>query len=747
MAACSQNLGPRFLHPATLPPRVLNPSASSEKDPGKTYDAQKSRNEKLTLWNKLVQYAGGDSIGLAGMYKQRLDGDTSAKNPFYNPDGAGVRNLDFQSGFWEFLNSVNLAFLTKAGELGKRFLGPDNYTAFINSPEQRQYQNMWGDYLFAAGNGTRLIGGFIFAELFKTPEIRHKERLAKLQKLLEDCQKFNPDLVPLLEEYADAYAKNRDRLVSYDEVYDKVYDEYTNICSDDNQEIRPPVYAYLGVRILKRALKTKARATVNNLNRDLIAPYQAAMQYRQHLRVSATMAAARAPLHLEFSPVQKIKMGAQILKSKIETLKTMPAALRARRAQRLQEPQNYLKSPDDLARWKGLGDRLAQVSSHREMIPVYLDKIKLGAFLMTASQNIEETLANGSSYQLKQKNIEKANKVVAPLVNTHLGPFFALPMMGWAHVAIILATISTVKSNLPKSLKLLNNPKQMHMLKEMLSNMGFYVGFGIQSSYALWLGAMALGTWMLSDGNVEFSHVYDQLLQAKSRLPAAFEYSALFFMVAPQVLSLELETRFLKNAMIESHSSEEKSKMSLKIATLTEQLHAAQDAQKSALNEEEKLFAAQKTKDLSEEIKRVKQAPFYRMAFHGIGTTGALASFTSALYMANTTFSPLATGLTALTAIFSVIQMLVKNKGQFDSVSTNGNGIIKLLLGLPLVLTIGPLKLLHAIMPAPIQKQIEKYIHQPFQKYVQFPLEKKAADLLGKLVNFLLPPTATPNVA
>ena len=89
------------------PPAIPNP-VDEKIAAGKKYDADKQRNETLTMWNKFVQYTCGDSISLAGMYKQRLDGDDSATNPFYNPEGVGIHHLDGHSGVWGFLNFINL---------------------------------------------------------------------------------------------------------------------------------------------------------------------------------------------------------------------------------------------------------------------------------------------------------------------------------------------------------------------------------------------------------------------------------------------------------------------------------------------------------------------------------------------------------------------------------------------------------------------------------------------------------------
>jgi hypothetical protein len=130
--------------------------------------------------------------------------------------------------------------------------------------------------------------------------------------------------------------------------------------------------------------------------------------------------------------------------------------------------------------------------------------------------------------------------------------------------------------------------------------------------------------------------VYDELIQAKQRLPLAIEWSARVLMMAPQLIAIELETKFLNNAL------KQKKKEKNNINT---------------------------------------QKPINKIIrFHTIGVVIAFSYLVSAFYMANTMLIPLATAFTIVSAVLSFVQMQLKNGSDMENISTEGRGLITGLL-------------------------------------------------------------------
>lgn len=608
----------RLLSPAL---RFVRPQSAVSKpqtpDESKRYDNKKERNEKLTIWNKFVQFGICDIGTMIGTYKQRLDGDDSRQNPFYNPQAA---TLAPDSGL---LTSLQHYLLMAGGMIGNWFSLDVDYATFINDPALRAEQNRSGDYWSSAGNGSRYLSGVIFARLFDDKEILFKNFIAKAQKL-------RPELVPLLEEYASASlatkTKGRD-------VFFKAAMDYT---------------WSLRLVSLQHFLRNK-----------LFRPAES-------LLINSIKIARGETAHIGFpSPLAGIKSGYHSLKTRYQ--------------ERLAGPEKYLKAPVDHKNWVKFSERIVAAQTPQELMTLCKDRLKLGIFLMTASENTEDTYATATSQLFRQKNLGKIAKTVAPLVNSVIGPFLALPIMGLYHISALIAAYLTNKSNIPKIIKSLNNPEQAPMIKEMLTNVGLYTGMAIQSAYALWHGSGELFNW-LGDGSIEFSHVYDELIQAKQRLPWAIEWSARLFMITPPLVALELETKFLNNVL-------------------------------------------KQKKQEKNNLDQAKQGPMKKnITFHAVGVVMVFSSLVAAFYMANTMLIPLATAFTILSATLSFIQFRLKNGSDMKNVATEGRGLILGLLAVAYHLLL-PVKSLRQ----KIERKIANFVVKKVQQFLPDPIQVQSA--------------------
>lgn len=160
--------------------------------------------------------------------------------------------------------------------------------------------------------------------------------------------------------------------------------------------------------------------------------------------------------------------------------------------------------------------------------------------------------AAGMSGKAFYTSVEKASKAMA-------GFFWDLKMyrvgvglLALAHLSIFKATDSLFSGLVPKTIRIMNDPRNSSLMGEHMVGLGIYGGKAVQSLWTLFaIGGIGTLFAYTTGHGIEAKELYDELYQAGKQLPWFVEWPTKVLMVGPQVWAGYYKAKYLKKASVD----------------------------------------------------------------------------------------------------------------------------------------------------------------------------------------------------